>query len=103
MSDQLYIGDHVQDVDDNDDDATMLVVGLPPETASEHVVDGDPDAGTAATVADYNPDYPEDDRVIEVIFAQRTRVDVDDSRRYAYPRSRLRRTAAVHDVEGDGE
>lgn len=95
---QLFVGAHVTDREE-DDDATMLVVGLPPETASEYVVDGEPDAGTGATVADYNEEYPADDRVIEVIFAQRTRVDIDDSHRYAYPRSRLERVAAVHDVE----
>ena len=100
MNDQnrLHVGDHVTDRDDPD--ATMLVVATPIERADEYVVDGDEDSGTAATVADYNDDYPADDRVVEVTFPARTDNELR-CKRYAYPRSRLRRTAAIHDVGGD--
>jgi len=89
---RLFVGDHV--VDREDDDATMLVVGLPSESAGLYMCD------ETQTVADYNPEYPADDDVVECVFPQRTHNAVPDND-YAYPRSRLERVAAVHDVGGD--
>ena len=88
----LDVGDHVSDQEDPD--ATMLVVGMPLERADEYVVDGG--GPTAATVADYNEDYPADDAVVEVIFAGAADTDVDHAKRYAYPRSRLECVTPIH-------
>lgn len=90
----VFVGDHVADRED--DDATLLVVGVSPQQANEYDV-GD------STVAEYNEDYPEDDDVVEVIYAQRTCVDIENARRYAFPRSRLKVTAAAHDLEDQEE
>jgi len=88
----LDIGDHVED-SDADDPATMVVVGLPVETAGEYeFADGE-------TVADANPDYPADDQAVQVIFPEESGVDVSHHTRYSYPRSRLRRTARVHSAD----
>ncbi|QLH77433.1 hypothetical protein HZS55_09060 [Halosimplex rubrum] len=94
---QLHVGDHVQDrqEDDPDEAATMLVVGTPAERADEVAVDDD------LTVADVNPEFPADDRVVEAVFPGRTTADVDHLTRYAYPRSRLRRTAQLHSEVAD--
>lgn len=91
----LHIGDHVLDRDD-EDGATLLVVGLPLQRAATYDVDED---GT--TVADYNPDYPAEDHAIEVTYPQRSDVFVDELREYAFPRSRLELVAPVHDREED--
>lgn len=95
----VFVGDHVADRED--DDATLLVVAVSPQQANEYVVDGE--GKLEATVADYNEGYPEDDDVVEVIYAQRTCVDIENARRYAFPRSRLKVTAAAHDLEADQE
>jgi hypothetical protein len=95
-SDQLPVdvGDHVQDRDD--DDATMVVVGVAVESASEYDLQpGGP------TVADVNEAYPSDDTVIEVVFPERTDVDISSRKQYAYPRSRLEAVARVHDRTTD--
>lgn len=60
----LHVGDHVKDRDDPH--ATMIVVGLPPETADEYEVDGTP-------LTEYNHEYPADDAVVEVVYPQRGR------------------------------
>jgi hypothetical protein len=92
----LDVGDHVEDRE-QDDPATMLVVGLPVEPAGEYAfADGQ-------TVAAANPDYPADDDVVQVIFPEETGVDVSHHSRYSYPRSRLRRTARVHDADTEGD
>lgn len=85
----LHVGDHVTDKE-KDDDVTMIVVGRSPHTADEWRIDAD------TTVADVNPEYPADDKIIEVIFPQKGDLDIDDQSRYAYPRSRLELTDAVH-------
>jgi hypothetical protein len=90
----LHIGDHVADRE-ADTDATMLVVGTPAEAASEYDIDG-------YTVADANPDHPDDDAVLLVVFPKRRHLDLGDAERYAYPRSRLERVAPVHE-EGDDD
>lgn len=90
----LHVGDHVTDRDE-DDAATMVVVGLPLSRAATYAID----EGT--TVADVNPDYPEADHVIEVTYPQRTDVTLDDQESYAFPRERLELEAPVHDRDGD--
>ena len=92
---QLHVGDHVQDKED-DDGATLLVATITPKTAAEYDV-GD------KTVAAYNEDYPEDDRVIEVRYPQRTTQDVDRLDDYAFPRSRLVLENSLHDRDDEGE
>jgi len=92
----LHVGDHVHD-SEADDAAPMVVVGTPLTQADEYVVDGEDEL--AATVADYNEDYPADDDVIEIKFCERTCVDLDHPRSYAYPRSRLALVEPVHDIE----
>ncbi|SNZ18234.1 hypothetical protein SAMN06269185_3303 [Natronoarchaeum philippinense] len=100
MSDDLppiKIGDHVTDREDDEDSATMLVVGLDTLRADAYELgDGGP------TVAEVNPEYPETDDVVEVIFPQRTDLDVD-KKRYAYPRERLSLETPLHDLEDEQE
>ncbi|OYR71525.1 hypothetical protein DJ71_20485 [Halorubrum sp. E3] len=88
----LDVGDYVVDRDGEDDARRLLVVGLSPVPAGNHEVND------GRTVADANPDHPADD-VIRVIFPKESGLDVDGHQRYAYPRSRLRRVAAVHGEE----
>ncbi|AHG00933.1 hypothetical protein HALLA_12200 [Halostagnicola larsenii XH-48] len=89
----IDIGDHVQDRDDPD--STMVVVGLPLEPANEVTARGD------KTVADFNTDYPADDDVVEVVFPDRTDVEIEPLTQYGYPRSRIEIVAHVHDRDGD--
>jgi len=92
----LHVGDHVTDREDDDSNATLLVVGVPPVQADER------DAG-GKTVAEWNPEYPADDDVVEVIYPQRTDVDVTNGKRYSFPRSRLRLETPIHSRdENDG-
>lgn len=94
---ELHIGDHVSDMVDPDQDATMIVVGKPTIQASAYELDDGP-----LTVADCNPPEMADDRVIEVAFVDRGSMDLDGTKRYAYPRSRLALEHAIHQ-EGDDE
>lgn len=89
---RLDVGDHVQDRE-ADDAATMVVVGTPVETAEAYRCHGE-------TIADYNPDYPADDDVIEVVYPQRTDIELPDDE-YAFPRSRLRLEEPVHNREAE--
>ena len=89
----LHVGDHATDRDE-DDSATLVVVGTPPETAAER------QAG-AKTVAAWNPDYPAEDDVIEVVYADRTDVDIGPLKRYSFPRSRLALEEPVHDRDDE--
>lgn len=89
----LHIGDHVADRED--DDATLLVVGLPLQRAATYEIDVDGEE--PKTLADFNPDYPVTDHAIEVIYPDRTDVFVDEQRTYAFPRSRLRLVTPIHD------
>jgi len=94
----VHVGDHVTDRDDQDDDgATLLVVGLSPQPANHYSVDGD------SMVADYNPQYPEDDNVVEVVYPQRSTGDVSALQTYAFPRSRLELTASLHERDSGEE
>jgi len=92
----VRVGDHVQDREDPD--ATMLVVGTPLARAATYEID---DGGTA--VADVNPQYPDADHVVEVVFPERTTVDLENLSTYAYPRERLELKNPLHDAEGDDE
>ena len=85
----LHVGD--QAVDREDPDATLVVVGLSGAAASEVDIDDQ------RTVADCNPAWPADDEVVEVIYPERTAVDVEHHRRYSFPRSRLQLVAPVHE------
>jgi len=85
----LNVGDHV--VDREDRDPVLLVVATPLQRAASKQIGAD---GT--TVADVNPEYPEADHVIEVIYARRTVADVGTTKRFAFPRSRLERVVAAH-------
>ncbi|MUV51353.1 hypothetical protein [Haloarcula sp. CBA1122] len=89
---QLHVGDHVHDRE-KDRDAPLVVVATLAARADEH------ECYDGTTVADYNEDYPADDRVVEAVFAQRTTVDIERVQRYAYPRSRLQLETPVHDDE----
>lgn len=93
----LHVGDHVQD-QDNDDDQSLLVTGLPLERAASCVIDDD---GT--TIADVNPDYPREDHVIEIAYLDRTDVFVDEQPSYGFPRSRLELETPLHDRDTDEE
>jgi len=84
----LDVGDHVEDRDGAS--ATMLVVEVSPKTADEYTFDG------KKTVADANPDYPADDKVVEVIFPDSAALELNTDNSYAYPRSRLVLTESVH-------
>jgi len=90
---RLCVGDHVVDRED-EDDTTLLVTGLPGETADIFYVDDD-------TVADYNPGYPADDDVVKVCYPQRTDSTLFDKAEYSFPRSRLRLVAPLHDIDED--
>lgn len=95
---ELHVGDHVRDR--KHPETPLIVVARPSETAAEYMVD---DPGTAAddvTVADLNPEYPAEDDVVEAVYAQRTDVDLEE-KRYAFPRSRLRLEAALHDRDDE--
>lgn len=90
---RLYPGDTVRDRED--DNSVLLVVATPVERADEYPASG------AETVADLNPDYPADDRVLECIYPDGARADIDAYRRYAFPRSRLRRVHTPREEGGD--
>ncbi|WP_436344480.1 hypothetical protein [Natronorubrum sp. FCH18a] len=86
----IDVGDHVQD--EQDPDATMVVVGFDTLQADAYELgDGGP------TVADVNPEYPATDDVIEVVYPQRTDLKLEGKKRYAFPRSRLEVVGRVHD------
>lgn len=89
----LHVGDHVHDR--KQDPRPMVVVGTPLTQADEY------EADDGTTVAEYNPDHPTDDDVIEVKFAERTCIDLDHPQSYAYPRSRLKLDQPIHDIEED--
>lgn len=67
---------------------TVVVYGMTNETAAERYIEG-----AGCTVAEYprNDGYPPDDPVVEVVypFDSAGRTDIEDRRRYAFPRSRL--------------
>jgi hypothetical protein len=85
----LHVGDHVTDRDDVDE-PPLVVTGLPLQRAASYDVDGMP-------LSEHNPEYPAEDHAIEVAYAQRTDVYLDEQRTYAFPRSRLRLVTPLHD------
>jgi|AntRauTorcE11898_2_1112593.scaffolds.fasta_scaffold08609_2 hypothetical protein len=94
----LNVGDHVTDAVDDDRDATMVVVGLPSVKAAAYELDGD----GKATVADVNPERFAEDRVIECAFCNPTDTDLDETKRYAFPRGRVELETPIHDRD-DGD
>ncbi|WP_247002154.1 hypothetical protein [Halosolutus gelatinilyticus] len=94
--DPLYVGDHVQDVTDDDDEKTMVVVEVTAHQSNEYRLEG-----ANRTVADVNPEFDETDDVVEVVYPDRTTKTIDSLKRYAFPRGRLKRVTAVHDVRGE--
>ena len=90
----LRVGDHV--IDREDDDATLLVVGIPGKLAREYEIEGD------TTLAQYNSEYPDHDEVIECVYPQRTHNAIPDQQ-YGFPRTRLRLETPVHDAEKGGD
>lgn len=90
----IDVGDHVQD--EQDPDATMLVVNLDTLQADAYELeDGGP------TIADLNSEYPADDDVVEVVYPNRTDLSLENKERYAFPKSRLEVENRVHDRNGD--
>ena len=81
----LERGDFATDRETGD---TVVVYRMTNETAAERYIDA-----ADCTVADYpkNDGYPPDDPVVEVVypFDGDPDADLDDRRRYAFPRSRL--------------
>lgn len=90
----LDVGDHVQD--EQDPDATMLVVNLDTLQADAYELED------GLTVADVNPEYPADDDVVEVIYPNRTDLDLEGKKEFAFPKSRLEVVNRVHDRDDDG-
>ncbi|SEH60859.1 hypothetical protein SAMN05192561_11246 [Halopenitus malekzadehii] len=87
----FHVGDHVQDCD-SDDEATLLVAGVPLQRAATYQINED-----GKTVADVNPDYAAEEPVVEVIYPQRTDTHLDRKQTYAFPAARLELVAPVHD------
>jgi hypothetical protein len=92
----LDVGDYVEDRDGSID-ATMVVVGTPLKRAGRTIVDG------TQTLADYNPEYPAEDHVIEAVIPRESCVNIATTKRYSFPRSRLERRAQIHDHDGEGK
>lgn len=97
----LHVGDHVQDREDPD--ATILVFNLDTLRADAYDVGTTDDDGEPLTVADFNPEYPATDDVVEVIYPQRTDLTLERKKKYAFPRARLELVAPIHDRDGDEE
>ena len=91
----LDVGDHVTDRDDADE-PPLVVTGLPLQLATTYLVDGTP-------LAEYNPEYPPEAHAIEVAYAQRTDVSLEEQQTYAFPRSRLRLVTPLHDRDERGD
>jgi len=89
----IDVGDHVQD--EQDPDATMLVVNLDTLQADAYELED------GLTVADVNTEYPADDDVVECVYPSRTDLSLEDKTRFAYPKSRLEIVNRVHDRDGD--
>lgn len=98
----IDVGDHVQD--EQDPDATMVVVNLDTLQADAYELEDD------LTVADVNTEYPSDDDVVEVVYPNRTDLNLEGKKPFAFPKSRLEIVSRVHDrdgedsdVDGDGD
>lgn len=91
----IGVGDHVQD--EQDPDATMLVVNLDTLQADAYELED------GLTVADVNTEYPSNDDVVEVVYPQRTDLNLEEKKRYAFPKSRLEVENRVHDRDGAGD
>jgi len=91
------IGDHVTDREE-DEEKPILVVGVSGHLARDYRVEG-----ANATVAELNPQYPKADEVVEVVFVQKTDTNLANSKRYAYPSSRLKHRNSIHPTEAEEE
>jgi len=91
----LHVGDHATDREDPDD-PPLVVTGLPLQRAATYDADG-------TSLAEYNPGYPPEDHAIEVAYAQRTDVYLEEQQTYAFPRSRLRLVEPLHDRDERGD
>ncbi|WP_126665275.1 hypothetical protein [Haloterrigena salifodinae] len=92
QSQPIGVGDHVQD--EQDPDATMLVVNLDTLQADAYELED------GLTVADVNPEYPPNDDVVECVFPDQTDLSLEDKKTYAYPKERLEVVHRVHDRDG---
>lgn len=84
----IEVGDHVSDKDV--DDRRAVVVRVTDIRADEYTIKGN------VTVAESNEDYPEDDPVIEVRYANNHTASLTDET-FAYPESRLEIENRLHD------
>ncbi|WP_226043448.1 hypothetical protein [Natrinema sp. DC36] len=91
----IGVGDHVQD--EQNPDATMLVVNLDTLQADAYELED------GLTVADVNTEYPSNDDVVEVVYPQRTDLNLEEKKRCAFPKSRLEVENRVHDRDGAGD
>lgn len=91
----LNVGDHVQDRLDDEQNATMVVVERTPHTAISHTI------SHRRQMADGTPDRFYADRVIKVVLPDEEDTELDTDDVTAYPRGRLRRTAAVRGTDGE--
>jgi hypothetical protein len=89
----FHVGDHVRDLEETEVDKPMIVTGIPGFMANEH------EFKNGQTVADVNPQYPEDDPVIEVRYPSRGDRLLTAPKRYAFPASRLEVVSPIHDVD----
>lgn len=90
---QIAVGDHVIDRD-MQSGSVGVVMSLPGLSADEYRLDG------GISVADVNEECPDTDPVIMVRYPSRGDSDLEGSA-YAYPRSRLRVVAPMHDAMED--
>ena len=89
---RIDVGDHVTDRDDPDSEVTMLVYGrIVDEASSVYLPSGE-------TVAQANPEYPPDDRVIQVVYPAThwLSLNIDEEKVYSFPRSRLELVEPIH-------
>lgn len=90
----VYVGDTVVDRSPGDDpsDEPMIVVARYVKRADEYEIS----KAEGTTVADVNPEYPVDDRVIGVKYVPTHTMNIGHKREYAFPRSRLEVVHSPH-------
>lgn len=93
----FHVGDHVSDREETEVNKPMIVTGIPGFMAKEH------EFKNGQTVADVNPEYPEDDPVIEIRYPSRGDRLLSAPKRYAFPASRLEIEHKIHTVEEEEE
>lgn len=93
---RLHVGDHVSDREYPEESDTLLVAELHATRAEDYAIDAQ------RTVADANPEWPCDDKVVSVVYPRRSDMDVFTCKKYAFPRSRLALTEPIHDRDDGG-